>query len=120
MVSSNQMKLLSKTMQGGDDYNEVNESEEFDSKHYFVGRVCFTGVSGRCMIPSLAHSASNLICPGYLFPFFVSLGISNIVLAYSQYKLPVRGMETPETGTKHFQFYINNLPSEQATNLDAW
>ena len=35
MVSSNHMKHLSKTMQGSDDENEVNESEEFNGN--FVG-----------------------------------------------------------------------------------
>ena len=30
MVSSNHIKLLSKTMQGSDNDDEVNESEEFD------------------------------------------------------------------------------------------
>ena len=47
---SNHMKLLSK---GSDDDNEVNKSEEFDPKHYFVGSFCLTGVSGSCVIPSL-------------------------------------------------------------------
>ena len=74
MVSSNHMKLLSKTMQGSDDDNEVNESEEFDGKHYFAGSFCFTGFNRSCVIPSLARSASHLIpagiCPGYLFPLF--------------------------------------------------
>ena len=87
MVSSNHMRLLSKSMQGGDHNEEVNESEEFDGKHHFIGSFCFTGVSGSCVIPSLTQSASNLIpgdiFPGYHFPFFISLGISNIVLAYS-------------------------------------
>ena len=79
MVSLSHVKLLSKTMQGSDDEDEVNKSEEFEGKHFFFGRLCFTGVSGSCMIPSLARSASQLIpgdiCPGYLFPFFFSLGI---------------------------------------------
>ena len=69
----------------GDD-NKVNKSEEFDSKHYFVGSFCFTGVSGSCVISSLVRLASDVIpdgiCPGYLFPLFLSLGISNVVLAY--------------------------------------
>ena len=84
MVSSNHMKLLSKTMQGicSNDVNEVKESEEFDSKHYFVRSFCFTGVSGSCVVPSLRRLASHLI--------------------------PVRAMKTPETVMKHFQFYNNN------------
>ena len=68
------------------DENEVNKSEEFVGKHYFVGSFCFTGVSGSCAIPSLARSASHVIlggiCPSYLFPLFVSLDISNVVFAY--------------------------------------
>ena len=67
MVSSSHMKLLSKTMQGNDDDDEVNESEVFDGKHYFAGSFCFTGVSGSYVIPSLARSASHLI-PGGIFP----------------------------------------------------
>ena len=71
---SNHMKLLSKTKEVGDHGDEVNESEEFDGEHYFVVSFCFTGVSGSCVIPTPARSASNLIpggiCPGYLFPFF--------------------------------------------------
>ena len=87
MVSSNHIKLLSKIrLQGSGNDNEVNKSEEFDGKHYFVGSFCFTGVSGVSAIPSLARSASHVIpggiCAGYLFPLFVSLGISNVVLAY--------------------------------------
>ena len=87
MVSSNHIKLLSKIrLHGSSDDNEVNKSDEFDGKHYFVGSFCFTGVSGSCAIPSLSRSASHVIrgdiCPGYLFPLFVSLGISNVVLAY--------------------------------------
>ena len=74
MASSSYMKLLSKTMQGSDDIDEVNESEEFDCKHYLVGSFCYTGVSGSCVILSLVRSASHLIpdgiCPGYLFPLF--------------------------------------------------
>ena len=37
-------------------------------KHYCVEEFnfCFTGISGSCVIPSLARS----ICPGYLFPLF--------------------------------------------------
>ena len=37
-------------------------------KHYCLGEFnfFFTGISGSCVIPSLAHS----ICPGYLFPLF--------------------------------------------------
>ena len=66
--------------------NKVNKSEEFVGKHYFVGSFCFTGVSGSCMISSLACSASDVIpggiCPGYLFPLFLFLGTSNVVLAY--------------------------------------
>ena len=58
MVYSSHMKLLSKVMQGrdDDDDDEVNESEEFNGKHYFVGSFCFTGDShcGSCVIPSLA------------------------------------------------------------------
>ena len=77
-------------------------------------------VIGGCVIPSLARSASHVIpggvCPGYPFPLFVPLGISNFILAYQKYELPVRGMKTPETGMKHFQC----LPSERATNSDAW
>ena len=87
MVSSNHIKLLSKIRlhgSGGD--NEVKESEEFDGKHCFVGSFCFTGVSCSCAIPSLSPSASHVIpggiFPGYLFPLFVSLGISNVPLAY--------------------------------------
>ena len=55
-------------------------------KHYCLGEFnfCFTGISGSCVIPSLAHSASPLIfVPATFFPFSVSLGISNVVLAYS-------------------------------------
>ena len=44
----------------------------------------FIGISGSCVIPSLAHSASPLIfVPATFFPFSVSLGILNVVLAYS-------------------------------------
>ena len=80
------IKLLSKIrLHGSGDDNEVNKSEEFDDKHYFVGSFCFTVVSGSCVIPSLVHLASHGIpggiCPGYLFALFVSLGISNVVLA---------------------------------------
>ena len=87
MVSTNHIKLLSKIrMHGSGDDNEVNKSEKFDFKHNFVGNFCFTGVSGSCVIPSLARSASHVIpvgiCPSYFFPLFVSLGISNVVLAY--------------------------------------
>ena len=87
MVSSNHIKLLSKIrLHGSGDDNEGNKSEEFDGKHYFVGSFCFTGVSCSCAIPSLSPSASHVIpggiCPGYLFPLFVSLGISNVVLVY--------------------------------------
>ena len=75
MVSSSHMKLLSQTMQGSNNDNVVNESKEFDGAHYFVGSFCFTGVSGSCMISSLACSASDVIpggiCPGYLFPLFL-------------------------------------------------
>ena len=78
------LKPYYQRLQGGDDDEEVNESEEFDGKHYFVESCCFTGVSGSGVIPSLTRSASHLIpggiCPGYLFPFVVSLGISNVVL----------------------------------------
>ena len=86
MVSSNLIKLLSKIrLHSSDDDNEVNESKEFNGKHYFVGSFCFTGVSCSCTIPSIARSTSHVIpggiCPGYLFPLFVSLGISNVVLA---------------------------------------
>ena len=64
MVSSDHIKLLSKiTLHGSGDDNEVNKSKEFNGKHYFVGSFCFTGVSGGCMIPSLARSASHVI-PG--------------------------------------------------------
>ena len=77
MVSPNHIKLLSKIkLHGSGDHNEVNKSEEFDGKHYFVGSFCFTGVSGSCAIRSLARSALHVIpggiCPGYLFPLFVS------------------------------------------------
>ena len=69
MVSSSHMKLLSQTMQGSNNDNVVNESKEFDGAHYFVGSFCFTGVSGSCVIPSIAHSPSHLIpggiCPSY-------------------------------------------------------
>ena len=87
MVSSNHIKFLLKIrLHGSGDDNEVNKSEEFDGKHYFVGSFCFTGVSGSCAIPSLSRSASHVIpsgiCPGCLFPFFVSLGIYFVVLAY--------------------------------------
>ena len=47
MVSSNHMKLLSKTVQGSDDDNEVNKSKEFNGKHDFLGSFGFTRVSGR-------------------------------------------------------------------------
>ena len=64
MVSSDHIKLLSKfRLHGSGDNNEVNKSEEFDGKHYFVGSFCFTGGSGGCMIPSPARSASHAI-PG--------------------------------------------------------
>ena len=88
MASSNHIKLLSKIrLHGGGDDNEVNKSEEYDGKHCFVGSFCLnTGVSGSCVILSLERSASHVIpgsiCPGYLFPLLVFLGISNIVLAY--------------------------------------
>ena len=88
MVSSNHIKLLSKIrLHGSGDDNEGNKSEEFDGKHYFVGSFCFTGVSGSCAIPSVRVRLRMLflvvyICPGYLFPLFVSLDISNVVLAY--------------------------------------
>ena len=43
-------------------------------KHYFLSSFCVAGVSGSCVIPSLARSALHLIpggiCPGYLFPLF--------------------------------------------------
>ena len=49
-----------------------------------LGSFCFTVISGSCMIPSLAHSASPLMfVPATFFPFSISLGISNVVLAYS-------------------------------------
>ena len=77
MVSSNHIKLLSKVRLHGSGNDEVNKSEEFDGKHYFVGSFCFTAVSGVSTIPSLARSASHVIpggiCTGYLFPLFVSL-----------------------------------------------
>ena len=87
MVSSNHIKLLSKIrLHGSGDDNEVNKSEKVNGKHYFIGSFCFTRVCGSCLIPSLASSSSHVIpggiCPGYLFPLFVSLGISNVVLAY--------------------------------------
>ena len=87
MVSSSHMKLLLETTQGSDDDNEVNETEDFDGKHYFVGSFCFTVVNGSCVIPSLERSASHILflvifVPVIFFPFFVSLGISNVVLAY--------------------------------------
>ena len=41
-----------KTMQDSDDNDEVNETEEFDDKHYFLGSFCFIGVSGSCVIIS--------------------------------------------------------------------
>ena len=74
MVSSNHIKLLSKIrLHGSSDDNEVNKSEEFDGKHYFVGSFCFTGVSGSCAIPYLSRSASHVIpgdiCPVTFFPF---------------------------------------------------
>ena len=72
MVSSDHIKLLSKfRLHGSGDNNEVNKSEEFDGKHYFVGSFCFTGVSGSCVIPSLARSAS------YVIPFFLNLFFYN-------------------------------------------
>ena len=46
------MKLLSKTKEVGDDGDEVNESKEFDGKHYYVVSFCFTGVGGSCVIPT--------------------------------------------------------------------
>ena len=65
MVSLNHIKLLSQIrLQGSGNDNEVNKSEEFDGKHYFVERLesfCFTGVSGTYAIPSLARSASHVI-----------------------------------------------------------
>ena len=88
MVSSNHIKLLSKIrLHGSGDDNEVNKSEEYNGKLCFVGSFCLnTGVSGSCVILSLERSASHVIpgsiCPGYLFPLLVFLGISNIVLAY--------------------------------------
>ena len=49
-----------------------------------LGSFCFTGISGSLVIPSHAHSALPLIFVLVtFFPFSVSLGISNIVLAYS-------------------------------------
>ena len=54
MVFSNHIKLLSQIrLHGSGDDNKVNKPEEFDSKHYFIGSFCFTGVSGSCVIPSL-------------------------------------------------------------------
>ena len=88
MVSSNHIKLLSKIrLHGSGDDNEVNKSEEYDGKHCFVGSFCLnTEVIDSCVILSLARSASydipGSICPGYLFPLLVFLGISNVVLAY--------------------------------------
>ena len=56
MVSSNHMKLLSKIrLHGSANNNEVNKSEEFDDKHYFVGSFYFTGVSGSCVICIRLH-----------------------------------------------------------------
>ena len=115
MVSSSHMKVLKKAMHGSNDDDKVNESEEFECKHYLFGSFCFTGVSGSRVTPSLACLASYSLwyLPWLPFPtFFISLGISNVVLACPQYKLPVRGMRTPETGMKHIQFYSNNLLSE--------
>ena len=67
MIASNPIKLLSKIrLHGSGDDNEVNKSEEFDGKHYFVGSFCFTGVSGSCAIPSLARSASHCYSWRYL------------------------------------------------------
>ena len=49
-----------------------------------LGSFCFTGISGSCLIPSLVHLASPLLfVPVTFLPFSVSLGISNVVLAYS-------------------------------------
>ena len=67
--------FIKKPMEGSDDDDEVNKSEEFEDKHYnFEGSFCFTGISGSCVIPSLASSALHLIpggiCRGYLFPLF--------------------------------------------------
>ena len=86
MVFSNHIKLLSKIRLHGSGDDKVKKPEEFDGKHYFFGSFCFTAVSGSCAISSLANSTSHVIpggiCPGNLFPLFVSLGISNVVLAY--------------------------------------
>ena len=42
MASSNLIKLLSKIrLYGSDDDNEVNESKEFNGKHYFVWEFLF-------------------------------------------------------------------------------
>ena len=66
------LKPYYQRLQGCDDDDEVNESEEFDGKHYFVESYGFTGVSGSCVIPSLMRSALHLIpggiCPGYFSP----------------------------------------------------
>ena len=56
--------FIKKTMEGSDDDNKVNKSEEFEGNHYYEGTFCFIGVSGSCMIPSLARSASHLIPSG--------------------------------------------------------
>ena len=70
-------------MQGSDDNDEVNETEEFDDKRYFLGSFCFIGVSGSCVIifpplcVRLRISFLAVFSPVIFFPFFVSLGISN-------------------------------------------
>ena len=75
MVFSNHIKLLSKIrLHGSGDDDKVNESEEFDGKHYFVRSFCFTGVSDSCMIPALACSALHVLflvvfVPVTFFPF---------------------------------------------------
>ena len=49
-----------------------------------LGSFCFTEISGSRVIPSLAHSATpRIFVLVTFFPFSVSLGISNVVLAYS-------------------------------------
>ena len=55
-------------------------------KHYCLGEFTFffTGISGSCVIPFLAHSVSpHIFVPVTFYPFSVSLSISNVVLANS-------------------------------------
>ena len=59
-------------MQGSDDNNKVNESKEYDSKHYFLRSFCYT-----VSVVAWFTSGGTVFVP---VTFFVSLGISNVVL----------------------------------------